>query len=168
MTTTDRAVPPTEGTEIATLDGWLDFYRATLIARCSGLGDDRLRVAPLPPSSMTLLGLVRHLAAVERHWFRVVLAGEGVPPLFDPEPGTGHDGGFELDDSGIGEALAVWEREVASARAARATAGPDGAGSLGGRPVSARWIVVHMIAEYARHCGHADLIRERLDGRTGV
>ncbi|WP_344024348.1 DinB family protein [Pseudonocardia kongjuensis] len=168
MTTDGRAVPPMQAGEQATLDGWLDFYRATLVGKCTGPGDDLVRAAPLPPSSLTLLGLVRHLAAVERNWFRIVLAGEEVPPLFHPDPETGHDGGFELDGAGLAEALALWEDEVRRARAARAAAGPDGVGSLAGRPVSVRWIVVHMIGEYARHCGHADLIREQLDGRAGV
>ncbi|OLL76430.1 hypothetical protein Ae168Ps1_4846 [Pseudonocardia sp. Ae168_Ps1] len=168
MTTTERGIPPMQADPLTTLAGWLDFYRATLIGRCDGLTDEQLRRAPVEPSSLTLLGLVRHLAAVERNWFRTVLGGADLPPLHGREAGTGHDGGFELDGTGFAEALAAWEDEVAHARAVCAEAGPDGTGSLDGHEVSVVWVLTHVVAEYARHCGHADLIRERIDGRTGV
>ena len=168
MTTTERGIPPMQADEQTTLLGWLDFYRATLIDKCEGLTEEQLRTASVPPSPMTLLGLVRHLAAVERNWFRVVLHGEDVGPLHARDSGTGHDGGFELDGDGFAEARAAWDAEVAHARAICAAAGPDTTGSLAGSPVSVPWVLTHMIAEYARHCGHADLIRERVDGRIGV
>lgn len=81
---------------LTTLTAWLDFYRATLIGKVEGLTGEQVREASVPPSSLTLLGLVRHLASVERNWFRQVLGGEDVPLLYPREPGTGHDGGFEL------------------------------------------------------------------------
>src|SRR4051812_15306763 len=92
-------MPPLQADERATLEGWLDFYRATLIGKCDGLTDDQLRSAALPPSSLTLLGLVQHAAEVERTWFRRVLLGEDAPALYPVtgEP-TGQDGGFDLAD----------------------------------------------------------------------
>ncbi|MEQ3537558.1 DinB family protein [Pseudonocardia tropica] len=165
---TDRAFPPLRADALTTLSAWLDFYRATLLGKCEGLTDEQLRTASVPPSSLTLLGLVQHLAAVERNWFRRVLAGEDVPPLYPRESGTGHDGGFEPGDAGIAGARAVWEEEVAHARRVVAAAGPEGTGTLDGNAVSVTWVLTHVIAEYARHTGHADLVRERIDGATGV
>ncbi|MEJ8278780.1 DUF664 domain-containing protein [Pseudonocardia spirodelae] len=165
---TDRAVPPMQADVLTTLGAWLDFYRATLLGRCEGLGEEELRTASVPPSSLTLLGLLQHLAAVERHWFRQVLAGEEVGPLYPRDPGTGHDGGLDLGPAGSVPARATWEDEVARSRAAVAAAGPGGTGLLDGHPVSVHWVLTHVIAEYARHAGHADLLRERIDGRTGV
>src|ERR671920_2527373 len=99
MTTTPRTMPPLQADERATLEGWLDFYRATLGTKCDGLADEQLRTASVPPSPLTLLGLVQHMAEVERNWFRRVLLGEQVPPVYDPAADTrGHDGGFDLSD----------------------------------------------------------------------
>lgn len=165
---TDRAFPPMQADALTTLTAWLDFYRVTLVGKCEGLTDEQLRSASVPPSSLTLLGLVQHLAAVERNWFRQVLGGADVPPLYPREPGTGHDGGFEPGDAGIAGARAVWEDEVAHARRVVAATGPDGTGTLDGHAVSVTWVLTHVIAEYARHTGHADLVRERIDGATGV
>lgn len=165
---TDRARPPMQADALTTLTAWLDFYRATLIGKVEGLTGEQVREASVPPSSLTLLGLVRHLASVERNWFRQVLGGEDVPLLYPREPGTGHDGGFELGSADLTEARAAWEAEVARARRVVEEAGPDGTGSLGGNAVSVVWILTHVIAEYARHIGHADLLRERIDGSTGV
>lgn len=92
-----RLVPPMNADERTTLEGWLDFYRATLASKCEGLDDDQLRTASAPPSELTLLGLMRHAAEVERNWFRRVLAGEQALPIYGPtEHPEGHDGGFEL------------------------------------------------------------------------
>ncbi|MFD4427941.1 DinB family protein [Nocardia sp. NPDC058497] len=163
-------MPPLNADERATLEGWLDFYRATLAGKCQGLDDARLRIAAAAPSPLTLLGLVQHMAEVERNWFRRVLAGESAPAIHDPEADiAGHDGGFEVfDHSTYDTALAVWNDEIAHARGNCAARQLDDTSPFMDGQVSLRWIYTHMIAEYARHCGHADLIRERIDGATGV
>jgi len=170
VTTIERAMPPLQADERATLEGWLDFYRATLVARCEGLTDDQLRTAAVPPSPLTLLGLLQHAAEVERNWFRRVLLGEDAAPLYGtPAEQTGQDGGFELaDDATLAGARATWEDEVAHSRAACAALGLDETSPFMGAQVTLRWVYSHMIAEYARHAGHADLLRERIDGATGV
>lgn len=119
---------------------------------------------------MTLLGLVQHAAEVERNWFRRVLAGEDAPPIFGATPHPqGHDGGFELSQQpSYREAVELWQYEIRHARANCAARSLDDTSAFMGGEVSLRWIFAHMITEYARHCGHADLIRERIDGRTGV
>jgi uncharacterized damage-inducible protein DinB len=170
MTTTERGTPPLQAGERATLEGWLDFYRATLLTKCEGLSDEQLRTAAVPPSPLTLLGLVQHMAEVERNWFRRVLVGEDAPPIHDPlaDP-HGPDGGFDVaDDATLAGARAMWDAEVAQARANCAERDLDETSPFLGGEVTLRWIVNHMIAEYARHAGHADLIRERIDGGTGV
>ena len=172
-----RPEPPYAGGEIATLLGFLDYQRATLERKCRGLNDEQLRVA-LRPSSMTLGGLLKHLACVEDSWFTDVVAGE---PL--PEPWASVD--FEADSewdwrtaaSDSGEYLrALWTERVSRSRAvvqAQLSRGEEAALSethaAWGRqdPVSLRWVLVHMIEEYARHNGHADLMRESIDGQTG-
>jgi uncharacterized damage-inducible protein DinB len=170
MTTTERAMPPLQTDERSTLESWLDFYRATLATKCDGLADEQLRTASVPPSSLTLLGLVQHMAEVERNWFRRVLLGEQVAPIFDSNADpNGPDGGFDLlDDVDFEEARATWESEIAQARANCAGRELDQTSPFMGGQVTLRWIYNHMIAEYARHAGHADLLRERIDGVTGV
>ncbi|KOG39904.1 hypothetical protein ADK74_27005 [Streptomyces decoyicus] len=153
------------------LEAWLDFHRDTLALKCAGLDDRQLRLASVTPSSMSLLGLVQHMAVVERNWFQRVFAGEDMPSLSE----AGDADGFTLaPDRGIDEALALWRAEIARSREATAAASLDDTGELSGREaeylggqVSLRWILVHMIEEYARHNGHADLIRESIDGTTG-
>ena len=163
-------MPPMNADERTTLEGWLDFYRATLALKCEGLDDERLRGASVPPSPMTLLGLMQHAAEVERNWFRRVLAGEATPPIFGPaDHPEGHDGGFELaEGSSYREAVRLWQHEIEHARTNCAGRGLDDAAEFMGGWVSLRWIYLHMIGEYARHCGHADLIRERIDGAAGI
>ncbi|MFC5289928.1 DinB family protein [Actinokineospora guangxiensis] len=162
-------MPPMDADERATLAGWLDFYRATLIAKCDGLTEEQLRTASAPPSPLTLRGLVQHVTEVERTWFRRVLAGEAAPPVYPSSPGSaGHDGGFTPDDGPFSSARRLWEDEVAHARSACAARDLGDSAAFGEGRVTVRWVYSHMIAEYARHCGHADLLRERLDGATGV
>jgi uncharacterized damage-inducible protein DinB len=170
MTTPDRAMPPLDADERATLEGWLDFYRATLALKCDGLTDDLLRTASAPPSPLTLLGLVQHMAEVERSWFRRVLLGEEIAPLYDPGAGpTGQDEGFVLTgDSTFAAAREAWTGEIAQARANCFGRGLGETSPFMGAQVTLRWIYSHMIGEYARHAGHADLLRERIDGVTGV
>lgn len=163
-----RPVPLTTGAERPMLESWLDFHRATLELKCAGLDDAQARTASAEPSSLTLLGLVQHLAEVERNWFQRVVGGLDVPPVF------GEETGYVLDPArGLGEALEVWRREIARGREVCAGRGLDGTGRIAGGPmagleVSVRWVFVHMIEEYARHNGHADILRERIDGATGA
>ncbi|MDG4666709.1 DinB family protein [Mycobacterium sp. 236(2023)] len=170
MTASQRATPPMNSDEHTTLEAWLDFQRHTLLLRCEGLDDKPLRRASVPPSPLTLQGLVQHMAEVERNWFRRVLAGETAPPIFDPSADTeGHDGGFDVSDSvPFAEAVAIWQREVDAARANCARYELAHASPFMGTEVSLRWIYLHMVGEYARHNGHADLIRERIDGAAGI
>ena len=163
-----RFDPPTSATERETLEAFLDYHRATLSLKCDGLSDDQLRERAVAPSTLSLLGLVRHMAEVERSWFRRVMGDQEALPLYysDSDP----DGDFDntADDTGP-SALAVWQREVAAAR--EVVAGIDSLDTMSnGRPrgdVSLRWVLCHMLEEYARHNGHADLLRERIDGVTG-
>jgi len=121
-------------------------------------------------SAISLTGLVQHLAEVERNWSRRVLAGEQVPPVYDPHADPdGPDGGFDLAERAtLSGALVVWRAEIARARELCAARALTGTGRFMDQDVSLRWIYVHMIEEYARHNGHADLLRERIDGTTGV
>ena len=166
----NRPVPPMNADERRTLESWLDFHRATLAVKCEDLDDRRAASAVAPPSELTLIGLVQHMAEVERNWFRRVLAGEVVPAIYDPDADPdGPDGGFDVaDDATLDAALTTWRAEISRAREICADRELTDTGRHAGEPVSLRWIYVHMIEEYARHNGHADLIRERLDGRTGV
>ncbi|WP_245632983.1 DinB family protein [Luteipulveratus mongoliensis] len=168
--TPERPMPPLNADERRTLESWLDFHRTTLVMKVDGLDDVQAATLSVPPSGFTLTGLIQHLAEVERNWFRRVLAGEGVPPIFDPEADPdGPDGGFDVaEDQTVSGALATWEAEVAAARAVCAARELTDTGVFMGQSVSLRWIYVHLIEEYARHNGHADLLRERIDGMTGV
>jgi uncharacterized damage-inducible protein DinB len=166
--TVERIDPPLVAQERGMLDAWLDYHRATLAVKCEGLTDDQLRARAVPPSSLSLLGLVRHMGEVERSWFRRVLGGEQAPPRYysDENP----DGDFDdVAGAGVAEAFGYWRDECAHARE-RVAAAPSldvtGTGRRGER-YSLRWIMVHMIEEYARHNGHADLLRERIDGTVG-
>jgi uncharacterized damage-inducible protein DinB len=169
--TTNRNDPPTVSDERTLLEGFLDFHRDTLALKCEGLTDAQLREATVPPSELTLLGLVRHLAEVERGWFRNVLAGEDAKPLYYSEADL--DGEFHgLDEAETAEAFGTWRGEVERSRELARGRSLDDLGSRvrkDGRreEFSLRWIYLHMIEEYARHNGHADLIRERIDGSTG-
>ncbi|WP_328318130.1 DinB family protein [Streptomyces sp. NBC_00388] len=170
MTNTERPMPPLNADERVNMESWLDFYRATLAAKCEGLTEEQLRTASVPPSPLTLLGLVQHMAEVERNWFRRVLAEEDAPAVHARQAGPqGRDGGFDLtDDGSFGTALKTWQDEISRARANCAARSLDDTAPFMGGAVSLRWIYAHMLGEYARHDGHADLIRERIDGSTGV
>jgi uncharacterized damage-inducible protein DinB len=149
------------------LEAWLDWHRITLLLKCEGLDAAELRSRPIPTSLMSLHGLVRHMAEVERNWFRRVLAGEELPTGIywnDENP----DGDFEIPDEDTFDAdLAVWQEQMDIARANAAGKDLGFTGVRRGEPCSLRWIYVHMIEEYARHNGHADLMRELIDGAVG-
>ncbi|MHC3468471.1 DinB family protein [Streptomyces sp. 7R007] len=163
-----RPVPLVAGQERAMLESWLDFHRATLALKCAGLDDGQVRLASAEPSRLTLLGLVQHLAEVERNWFQRVMGGLAVPPVY------GEGDGYALDPArGLDEALDVWRREIARGREAVAGRSLDDTGRIAegfmaGVAVSLRWVLIHLIEEYARHNGHADILRERIDGVTGA
>jgi hypothetical protein len=154
------------------LEAWLEFHRATLLMKCDGLTDEQLKTRSVPPSSLSLLGLVRHLTAVERNWFRRALV-EGDPPRRDVSMDKPDEDFVDVEAADAAADIARFQEELDhSRRVAAEQQGLDtiGSGVRGGRQVavSLRWIYVHMIEEYARHNGHADLLRERIDGSTGV
>ncbi|KOG85884.1 DinB family protein [Streptomyces varsoviensis] len=161
--------PPTTGGERAMLEGWLEQHRAVLAAKCAGLDDAQLREASVPPSDLTLMGLVRHMADVERGWFRRVLAGEDAPPIHYSDDDL--DGDFRVTEQDTFEAAyATWQHEIERAReaaASRSLDDPNLGAHRSGEDFNLRWIMTHMIEEYARHNGHADLIRQAIDGATG-
>ena len=164
-----RVEPALVADERTGLEQWLDFHRATLLTKCTGLTSAQLKMRAVPPSRLSLLGLVRHMVEVERWWFRMHAAGEDLPLPYDPD-GVGLD--FEEVEGADAEAdLAAFVRECQAARAAVAGRSLDDVvPSRGDRPErerDIRWIYVHMIEEYARHNGHADLLREAIDGSTG-
>lgn len=170
-----RPVPPPEAGEVETLVGFLEFLRATIFWKCEGLGDDELRRS-LPPSSMTLGGLLKHLAFVEDYWFGYVLHGaDPDAPWADADWDADPDWDWTsaVDDAGE-ELRTLWSEAVGRSRSrlteALETGGADHPASRpwsDGRRPSLRWIVCHLVEEYARHCGHADLLRESIDGKTG-
>jgi uncharacterized damage-inducible protein DinB len=166
--TTERIDPPLLGSERATLNTYLDWHRNTLAVKCEGLTDDQLRQKSMPPSNLSLLGLVRHMAEVERTWFRRVMAAETIPLVYSDT------GDFQVAYDAVGadvdEAFANWRTEIERAREIEARI-PDleatGYQAKWQEDVSLRWVLVHMIEEYARHNGHADFLREGIDGTTG-
>ena len=164
----DRTDPPLEADERTTLTAFLDFLRGTLALKCDGLTDDQLRERAVPPSNLSLLGLVRHMAEVERNWFRPVLGGEKMAGIFSPD--LNWEVAFDdVATADVAEAFRLWRAECDHARALVAAAPSFDVTGVRARGYvfSLRWVVTHMIEEYARHLGHADLIRERLDGSTG-
>ena len=165
-----RPSPPRAAPEREMLEAWLDFHRITLERKCNGLAPEQLHRRAVPPSALSLLGLVRHMADVERAWFRRALANEDAPPHYrsDNDP----NGAFtNVDTADVAEAFATWRAECAQARTVVASFGDlDVLGRDATRPgrPSVRWVLVHMIEEYARHNGHADLLREVIDGVVGT
>jgi uncharacterized damage-inducible protein DinB len=163
------ANPETHG-ERANLLDYLRVYRLTMELKCADLDAEQLARRSVPPSTMSLLGLIRHMADVERNWFRRVMAGVDAPPLYwsDDVPDADWNGAV-ADPEVVAEAWRAWRDEVAFAEGFVADA--DDLGQRGtmrnGKGVPLRDVLVHMIEEYARHCGHADLLRERIDGRVG-
>ncbi|MCJ1679801.1 DinB family protein [Streptomyces sp. APSN-46.1] len=166
----ERTGPPLTGDERETLRAYLDFHRSTLAMKCEGLGDEDLRRQASAPSTLSLLGLVRHMAEVERHWFRRTMGGaHDVPHLWSDK------GDFQAayDASGAtrAEAFAAWEAEVEHSRSVEAAAHSLDVTAYARRweaDVSLRVVMLHMIHEYARHNGHADFLREAIDGVVGA
>ena len=166
---TERPDPPLIADEREMLRAHLDYHRATLAWKCDGLDDEELRRPSMPPSTLTLLGLVRHMAEVERTWFRRVINAEDIPLVWSDV------GDFQTAYDAAGctraEAFAAWEAEVeASRRIEQAAPSLDviAHNARWGEDVSLRMVMLHMVHEYARHNGHADLIREGVDGTVGA
>ncbi len=172
-----RTNPPLDGDEVTTVRAFLDYHRDTLRWKVDGLSQAQL-AQPLEPSTMTLGGMVKHLALVESNWFEVVLAGGDYMPPFDTvdwDADADWDWHSAVDDTPE-EIRALFDEAVARADKAidEALAKPTGLDTSSQRlsrwtdePYSLRWMILHMIEEYARHNGHADLIRESIDGQTG-
>jgi hypothetical protein len=156
--------------ERATLLDYLRRYRLTMEMKCADLDADQLASRSVPPSTMSLLGLIRHMAEVERYWFRRVMAQSDAPFLYWSQDVPDADWlGAAADPAVVDDAWRAWRGEVAFAEKFVADSpglGVKGLESDGGSP-ALRSVLVHMIEEYARHCGHADLLRERIDGRIG-
>jgi uncharacterized damage-inducible protein DinB len=159
---------PFVGDERAMLDGFLDWHRATLLHKCAGLTGEQLVQRAVPPSTLSLLGLVRHLASVERTWIRRRFRGEDVAALYwrPDKPDSAFE---EVDPDRAGADIATLVREWEACRQA-VTGAPLDATFTSERwgEMSLRWIYLHLIGEYAHHNGHADLLRERIDGTTGM
>ena len=162
-----RQEPPFLLADRQMLEAWLEYHRTTLLLKCEGLDDAGRKARPVPTSLLSLHGLVRHMAEVERNWFRRVLLRQpdAAPIWFDPAIDDSEL--VPLDQADWDQDLAAWRAECAASRSAAAAHELDDTGIRRGEPCSLRWIYVHMIEEYARHNGHADLIRELVDGQVG-
>lgn len=164
----ERTLPPYAGDERAIVLGFLAFQRDTVRWKIDGLAKEQL-LRPHPPSTMTLLGLVRHLAVVEDSWFNKTFLGGELP-----EPWASVDWDADRDwewhsaaDCPVEESIALWEAAVARSNAVIAAHDFDERSAKGKDRPSLRWIVIHLIEEYSRHNGHADLLREAIDGQVG-
>ncbi|WP_414719268.1 DinB family protein [Streptomyces sp.] len=167
--TVERIGPPLTGGERETLRAFLDFHRATLAMKCEGLTDEELRKQSMPPSTLSLLGLVRHMAEVERAWFRRVINGEDIPLVWSDE--DDYQVAYDASASTRSEAFDAWQSEVEHARRIEARAESlevTGYQARWGEHVSLRLVMLHLIHEYARHNGHADFLREGIDGTVGA
>jgi hypothetical protein len=165
-----RTDPPLVAGERESLDAWLDYHRDTLLYKCAGLTTEQLKERAVPPSGLTLLGILRHMTDVERWWFRIHGTNTDMAFRYFSEDNLNADFD-ELDEPDAPAVLAAFREEVGLARAAVRDLDLDHVVPSHGhhpeRVRDLRWIYVHMIEEYARHNGHADLIRERIDGVTG-
>jgi uncharacterized damage-inducible protein DinB len=160
-----RADAASENTERSVLTGYLSDQRLTLQLKCADLDPAQLARRSVPPSTMSLLGLVRHLAGVEHCWMRIRMAGEDVARLYRDGENEDEFTGAVADSAVVEEAWATWHAQTAFTDAY--VAGADDLGQVGAQGDFLREVLVHLIEEYARHNGHADLLRERIDGRIG-
>jgi len=167
--TTERIAPPLIAGERETLRAFLDYHRATLAMKCDGLSDEDLRRQSMPPSTLTLLGLVRHMAEVERAWFRRTINGEDIPLVWSDE--GDFQVAYDASTATRSEAFAAWQAEVEHSRRIEREAeslDATGVNRRSGDEVSLRLVMLHLIHEYARHNGHADFLREGIDGTVGA
>ncbi|CAM5640614.1 DinB family protein [Streptomyces atroolivaceus] len=169
MTGDDRTGPPVFGSERDMLRAFLDYHRATLALKCEGLTDEELRRQSMPPSTLSLLGLVRHMAEVERAWFRRAFEDNDAPMVWSDR--VDFQAAYDASASTRAEAFAAWEAEVEnSRRIERKAESLDQAGyqPRWGEEVSLRMVMMHVLLEYGRHNGHADFLREGVDGTVGA
>jgi len=169
VTSDDRVGPPSFGTEREMLRAFLEYQRATLAMKCEGLSDEELRRQSMPPSTLSLLGLVRHLAEVERAWFRRVFEDNDAPMVWSDT--IDFQAAYDASASTRSEAFKAWEAEVENSRRVEREA--ESLDLAGRQPrweedVSLRMVMVHVLLEYGRHNGHADLLREGVDGTVGA
>ena len=150
------------------LESWLEFHRTTLLLKTEGVDDRGRKARPVTTSKLSLHGLVRHMAEVERSWFQRVLQRDSQAPYIWYDSSIEDSDMAPIDSADWEDDLATWQAECEESRKAAATHNLDEIGiTRSGAPCSLRWIYVHMIEEYARHNGHADLIRELVDGSVG-
>jgi uncharacterized damage-inducible protein DinB len=169
VVTDQRTGPPHFGSERDMLRAFLDYHRATLEMKCEGLSDEELRQRSMPPSTLSLLGLVRHMAEVERAWFRRVFEDHDAPMVWSQT--IDFQAAYDASESTRAEAFAAWKAEVeTSRRIERAAESLDAAGyqPRWEEEVSLRMVVLHVLLEYGRHNGHADFLREGVDGTVGA
>jgi uncharacterized damage-inducible protein DinB len=162
-----RIDEPTTGDERATLQGLLEWQRSTLLWKCSGLNGDELTMRSVPPSTLSLLGVIRHLADAERAWFRRYFQGEQIPEAYarpDAPNAAFDETKADEAEADVGQLMAEWD---ASRMAVAGASLEDRFLHEEFGEMSLRWVFNHMIAEYARHIGHVDLLRELIDGGTG-
>lgn len=164
MPAPQRPEPSLTGDERELLTGFLDWHRATLAWKCAGLSTEQLAARPISTTTLSLLGLVRHLAEVERGWF-ARLTGIAAEPLYGP--GDADFDGAVADPAVAREAFRNWQDEAQHARDVVARTGLDDTFDHRGETWSLRALLLHLIEEYARHNDHADLLREAIDGSTG-
>jgi hypothetical protein len=179
--TDERLVLPVAADERTLLTCFLDFQRDALVRKCAGLSDEQLRLRPVPSSNVSLLGLMRHLTGVEQWYFQAVIDGGSPRSLYDATDDSDED--FNDLDAATGDSsLGAWRAEIERSRRITERLPLDAIGTVPldpveaaagtahpthGRQYSLRWVLVHMIDEYARHLGHADIIREAIDGEVG-
>ncbi len=164
-----RTNGPMTGGERAVLDHWLDLYRDTVLLKIAGLDAEQLTRRAVPPSSMSLIGVVRHLREVEAYWLREVLLGEQAPNYYCTP--VSQDGDFDdIEPATAAADVAAYQAELVTTRrnaAAWTDLSVPVRGLRQGEQVNLRWILIHLVEEYARHLGHMDLLRETIDGITG-
>jgi uncharacterized damage-inducible protein DinB len=166
---TQRPEPPLIAAEREMLRAFLDYHRATLAMKCDGLGDEDLRRQSMPPSGLSLLGLVRHMAEVERTWFRQVINGEDIPLVWSAD--GDYQVAYDASTATRSQAFGAWQAEVEQSRRIEQAAESlevTARQPKWGEDVSLRLVMLHLIHEYARHNGHADMLREGIDGTVGA
>jgi hypothetical protein len=169
VTTDNRVGPPNFGSERDMLRAFLDYQRATLAMKCDGLTDAELRRQSMPPSTLSLLGLVRHMAELERAWFGRAFQDNDAPMVWSDE--IDFQAAYDASASTRAEAFAAWEAEVENSRRIEREA--ESLDVAGHQPrwdedVSLRMVMIHVLLEYGRHNGHADFLREGIDGTVGA